>query len=77
MDFMKGILDGFLEAVVKVFPQSPFIEPIAELGELPFLGYLNWFVPVGDLLKIGALWLTAIGLYYLYSVIARWVGLIS
>lgn len=77
MDFMKGLLDGLLEAVVKVFPLSPFKEPIAELGTLPFLGYLNWFVPIGDLLKIGALWLTAIGLYYLYSVIARWVGLIS
>lgn len=76
MDFMKGLLDGLLEAVVKVFPLSPFTEPIAELGKLPFLGYLNWFVPVGDLLKITALWLVAIGLYYLYSVIARWVKLI-
>ena len=62
MDFMKGLLDGLLDAVLKVFPLSPFAGPIAELEQLPFLGYLNWFVPVGDLLAIGALWLGAIGL---------------
>ncbi len=77
MDFMKGLLDRLLAGVLSVLPLSPFAEIISSLSALPFLGYLNWFIPVGALLKIGSAWLAAIGLYYLYSVIMRWIKLIS
>jgi len=78
MDEMKAILDKFLQMLLQVFPRSPFAEVIDSLeGHLPFLQYLNWFVPVGKILEVAALWLTAIGIYYLWSVIARWVKLIS
>ena len=50
---------------------------ISDLEALPFLGYLNWFVPIGDFIKIGTLWITAIGAYYAWSIIARWVKIIS
>lgn len=74
---MKALLDGFLDALLSLFPTSPFVDFIADLSQLPFLGYLNWFVPVGEMLVVGVAWITAIGLYYLYSVIARWIKLIS
>lgn len=77
MEFMQGILDGFLDIIVTVLPTSPFREIISTLGEMPFLGYINWFIPVGTFVKIGTVWLGAIGLYYAYSVIARWVKVIS
>lgn len=75
--FMKEILDKFLAGILSVLPLSPFAPYIDQFAALPFLGYLNWFIPVGTLLKIGTAWLTAIGLYYLYSVIMRWIKLIS
>lgn len=75
--FMKEILDKFLAGILSVLPLSPLAPYIDQLAALPFLGYLNWFIPVGTLLKIGTAWLTAIGLYYLYSVIMRWIKLIS
>ena len=74
---MKNILDKFLQAVLSLFPLSPFREVIQELGSLPYLGYINWFVPVGDFVKIGTVWLTAIAAYYAWSIIARWIKLIS
>lgn len=74
---MKGLLDGFLDVLLSLFPTSPFASFIEELAQLPFLGYLNWFVPVGEMLAVGTAWLAAIGLYYLYSILARWVKLIS
>ena len=77
LDFMKDILDKFLGLLLALFPLSPFAEPISRLGTLPFLGYINYFFPVGDCIKIAVAWGAAIGLYYLYSVIARWVKLIS
>lgn len=36
-----------------------------------FLGYLNWFIPVGTILTILSLWLVAIGLFYLVQWILR------
>lgn len=74
---MKNLLDKFLQAVLSLFPLSPFREVIAELGRLPYLGYINWFVPIGDFVKIGTVWLAAIAAYYAWSIIARWIRLIS
>lgn len=77
MPDMKNLLDKFLQAVLSLFPLSPFREVIQELGSLPYLGYINWFVPIGDFVKIGTVWLTAIAAYYAWSIIARWIKLIS
>lgn len=74
---MKNLLDKFLQAVLSLFPLSPFREVINELGSLPYLGYINWFVPIGDFVKIGTVWLAAIAVYYAWSIIARWIRLIS
>lgn len=75
--FMKQLLDKFLDVVVSLFPLSPFTPVIQELSSLPYLGYINWFIPIGDFIKIGTLWITAIGVYYAWSVIARWVKLLG
>lgn len=74
---MKNLLDKFLQGILSLFPLSPFRPVINELGSLPYLGYINWFVPVGDFVKIGTVWLTAIAVYYAWSVIARWIKVIS
>lgn len=75
--YMKELLDKFLALLLSLFPLSPFTSVIEELSALPYLGYINWFVPIGDFIKIGTLWITAIGAYYAWSVIARWVKLLS
>ena len=77
LGWMKELLDKFLSGLLSALPRSPVTELIRSLGAMPFLGYINWFIPIGTFLKIGSAWLAAIGLYYLYSVIARWVKLIS
>ncbi len=77
LDFMTSLLDRLLQAVLSVLPLSPFTSVIAGLEQLPYLGYINYFVPVGTILKIGTAWLGAIALFYLYSVVARWVKLIA
>lgn len=75
--WMKEMLDKFLSVLLSVLPLSPFAGFIDSLEEIPYLGYLNYFIPVGTCLKIGAAWLSAIALFYLYSVVARWVKLIE
>ncbi len=77
IEYMKELLDKFLTLLLSLFPVSPFLPVIQELSALPYLGYINWFVPVGTFVKIGSMWTAAILAYYAWSVIARWVKLLS
>ncbi|MCH1981787.1 hypothetical protein MCG98_04280 [Ruminococcus sp. OA3] len=71
------IVTKFLDWVLKLLPTSPFSAFLDSLEALPYLGYLNYFIPVGMFLKIGSAWLVAIGFFYLYSIILRWIRAIE
>lgn len=66
-----------LNALLSILPTNPLQPIIAELEVSEWLGYINYFVPVGTLLAIGTSWLTAIGIFYLYQVILRWAKVIG
>jgi len=66
-----------LDQIVEVLPASPFADAISQFANLPWLGVLNWFFPVRACLTVMAAWLAAVALFYLYSVIMRWVKLIG
>lgn len=59
--------------VLSLLPHSPFTGVLDAMESLPYLNYLNWFIPVSTFVAIGELWLAAIGVYYLYSIILRWI----
>ena len=68
---------GLIQNIINVLPTSPFAPFVDEFSSLPFLGYLNWFFPVRACLTVMASWLAAITLFYIYSVVMRWVKLIG
>lgn len=76
-DWMTEFLDKLGKAFVQLLPLSPFTSIINSLESMPYLSYINWFIPFGTLVKISAGWLVAIGLHYAYSVVMRWVKMIS
>lgn len=63
--------------LVSLLPLSPFQPYIEQFAALPYLGYLNWFFPIGDCLTIMSVWLTAIATYYAYSALLRWTRVIT
>lgn len=65
-----GILIGFL-------PESPFTQIIASIGEIPYIGYINWVFPVGKCLAILYAWGVAIIAYYAISWILRQLDIIG
>ena len=73
MEIMSSIFDFFADTLKSVLPLSPFQQFISEIGSFEYLGWLNWFFPVGDCLKVLSAWLAAIGAFYLYSIILRWI----
>lgn len=77
MNLLNELMDNFLNFVLTVLPLSPFKDVINNMESLPYLGYLNWFIPVNRFIQIGTIWLTAVGLFYLYSIILRWIKAIE
>lgn len=71
------IVTKFLDWVLNLLPTSPFVAYIDALESVPFLAYLNYFVPVSSFVAIGEAWLVSVGLFYLYSIILRWIRAIE
>jgi len=69
--------NGLLQSIVELLPTSPFADFIDQFSGIPWLGVLNWFFPIRQCLIVMAAWLGAIALFYLYSVVMRWVKMIG
>ena len=74
---ISDAFNGLIGKIVQLLPLSPFSSFISQFAGIPFLGYLNWFLPVRGMLTVMAAWLAAVTIFYLYSVVARWVKLIG
>lgn len=77
MEFITSIFNQFAEALTQVLPTSPFKDFLAAFADIPYLGWLNWFVPFRAMSKIFAAWLAVITLFYLYSIAMRWLKMIG
>ncbi len=70
-------MGSILDAVLQILPDSPFRPFIDSLGEVPYVGWLNYFLPVSDFLRLLTLWGTAIVLFYAVSALLRFVQAID
>lgn len=68
---------GLMDTILSVLPTSPFAGVVNAFARSPYLAYLNWFFPVSECIALCEVWLAAIALFYIYSVIMRWVKLIG
>ena len=71
LEWFLEIIKKFGAIILSVLPTSPFDKYLDSLGSLDYLGYLNWFI------KILLTWVTAVGVFYIYSIIMRWVKMIG
>ena len=80
LDWFSEIFENFYDFLLEVLPTSPFQQFISELETSKFagaMGYLNFFFPVEDFLVIFLAWLTSLAVYYIWSVVMRWVRAIA
>ncbi len=80
MDFFSWISGKSSELgqwMVDNLPGSPitFIQTYSGVSDL--LGFLNWFIPIGTLIAMAELWLTAIVIWYVVQWILRWANAIK
>ena len=77
LDSIINLLVDFVNWVISFLPQSPFASFIDKMQDIPYLGWLNWFIPVGSIIAVGQAWLVSVALFYLYSIIMRWIRVID
>lgn len=69
-------LASIAKLAVQILPKSPFAyidnSPIAE-----YISYLNWIIPIEQMISLTGTWLFAITLYYSVSALLRWVKVIE
>lgn len=63
--------------LIAILPVSPFQNFIQALGELPYIGYFNWFFPVGRIITTLGAWAVCIGIWYGIAWIFRQLDIIS
>ena len=75
----SDFIDKFGNWLIQVLPSSPFQGWIGnfKIHFNPYLGYLNYFVPISDFLLIMKAFLTVYVLYLGYSIIMRWFKMIK
>lgn len=77
METLKTMWYNFVPKLMQLLPLSPFKNWISYLQGVPYLGYINWFIPMKSLIEITAAWVSAIATYYLYSAILRWLNMVE
>ena len=74
---MQELWQAFGHTITNILPKSPFAGFIRALPEWPALGWLNWLLPVEDILKVFGAWLAALAAFYLVQIVLRWVKVIQ
>ena len=77
LSWLAELLTEFGGMIVNALPRSPVSRYLDAIEELPYLEYVNWFIPVSSILVVCETWLVCIGIYYLYSIILRWIRAIG
>lgn len=72
LEFFVSIIDFILQFL----PKDPFINYINAINFTDYLGVLNWFIPISEIITILTYWLGAISSFYLISVVLRKAGVI-
>lgn len=76
INVLINIVGSALGVIFSILPNSPFssisLNPIAN-----FLGYMNYFIPVVEIVSILTLWGSAIGIYYIYQIALRWLKVVE
>ena len=72
-----GIKVILLTVVVSLLPSSPFTNFNSLITNIPYLGYLNWFLPISEILVVLESWLVVVSIYYSILFVINYVGIVK
>ena len=66
-----------LSVVLSLLPSSPFVGFSNLVNNVPYLAYLNWFIPIPQIIVILEAWLSIVAIYYTILFGLNYVGIIK
>ena len=66
-----------LGVVLSLLPASPFVGFNNLISQVPFIGYLNWFIPIPQIIVILESWLVVVAAYYAILFGLNYVGILK
>jgi len=72
-----GIKVLLLTVVITMLPSSPFSNFAYLVSNLPYLSYLNWFLPISEILVVIEGWLVIVSAYYGILFVLNYVGILK
>lgn len=76
MSAISGLFNQIWQGIISFLPGSPFKALISSFSNIPYLSYLNWFLPVTEMLAVMQAWLAVVAVYYVYSGLMRIIRII-
>lgn len=75
---LKFLITIVLAAIlIALLPPSPFTPIIEALDNIPYIGYINWFIPVGRIITFTTVWATTIVSYWVVGWVLRQLDIIG
>ena len=72
-----GIKVLLLSVVLAMLPASPFVGFANLMASVPFLSYLNWFLPISEMVAVFEAWLAVVAVYYGSLYLMNYVGVLK
>lgn len=72
-----GVKVILLTVVVSLLPSSPFANFNSLIANIPYLSYLNWFLPISEILVVLESWLVVVSIYYSILFVLNYVGVLK
>lgn len=69
-----GVKVIILTVVLTLLPSSPLSNFNYLLTNLPYLNFLNWFLPISEMLVILESWLVVVSVYYSIIFLINYAG---
>lgn len=76
-NFLGDLVDNAINVILMLLPDSPFMMLTSIPEVTAVLGFLNWAIPIAEMIAILQLWVTAVSVFYIYQLILRWAKAIE
>lgn len=80
MDFFNYVGQQFSnlgETIINALPSSPIVWLEANTQIKQYLKWVNWFIPIYQMIPVLEAWLVCVICYYVIQVILRWIKVVE
>lgn len=72
-----GVKILIISLVLALLPASPFQGFSYLVNQIPYLSFVNWFVPISEMIAVLESWLVVVSTYYSILYLVNYAGIVK